>query len=223
MKKAHAPDSPRRRYDGQGKRLAQKNATRLALVATARRLFAEKGYHETGTTEIVAAAGVTQGALYHHFADKEDLFLAVFMAVQRDVPQISAAASGTAGKTDPWTKFRRGVHAFLTAAPAHRDLQRILLLDGPVVLGWKRWREIQQSHGLGAVVAALDKAMAAGVLPALPVQQTGHMILAMIDEAALLIVNGENRPAKIRAIADTVDVLLSGMALTRSAMARARR
>ena len=222
MKKERPVSTPARRYDGRGKRLAQKNATRQALIDTARRLFAEKGYHETGTTEIVAEAGVTQGALYHHFADKEDLFLAVFMAVQRDVLRISEAASGTTGAADPWTEFRKGVHAFLIAAPAHRDLQRILLLDGPVVLGWKRWREIQQSHGLGAVVAAIELAVAAGLLPALPVQQTGHMILAMIDEAALLIVNGENRPAKIRQIADTVDVLLAGIALPRKASRKER-
>lgn len=203
----------RRHGSTKGKRWAQAMATRQQLIDTGRNLFAEKGYHATSTPEIVAQSGVTQGALYHHFADKEDLFLAVFMEVQRDVSKISLGTIPPIADADPWTIFRKGSSAFLHAVVGHKDLQRILLLDGPVVLGWKRWREIQQSYGLGTISDAVSKAIAAEILPPLQVTPLAHMILAMFDEAALLIVNGEDRPAAIEQIAATVDALLRGIAI----------
>ena len=204
--------SARRGYGGNGKRRAQAMATRQKLIDIGRLLFAEKGYHGTGTTEIVAKSGLTQGALYHHFADKEDLFLAVFMDVQRDVAEVSLGSIPPIEPGEPWIAFRKGVDAFLRVVVDHKDLQRILLLDGPVVLGWKRWREIQKSYGLGIISDAVGKAITAGIVPPLPVTQLAHMILAVIDEAALLIVNANDPPAAIEQAVATVDAILSGIA-----------
>jgi AcrR family transcriptional regulator len=228
IKRSKSESSGRRKYGiNKGKRWAKASATRQKLIDTGRKLFAEHGYHGTGTTEIVAQSGVTQGALYHHFADKEDLFLAVFMDVQRDLPRITqASVEPSINESNPWSAFREGVSTFLNVIVNHRDLQRILLVDGPAVLGWKRWREIQQSYGLGVISDAVEASIAAGILPALPAKQLSHMILAASDEAALLIVNGEGQPAAIKRIAATMDALLAGLAAPESrrpAVGRARR
>jgi AcrR family transcriptional regulator len=102
-------------------------------------LFAAQGYHATGTHDVVAHAGVTRGALYHHFPDKKSLFLAVFHDVEASLTTPSAQAStGAAGPRsggDAWSQLQQGLQASLTAA-LEPEVQRILLIDGPAVLGW---------------------------------------------------------------------------------------
>ena len=111
-------------------------ATRAALIAAARRLFAERGYAGVGTEEIVRAAGVTRGALYHHFADKQDLFLAVFHQVQADL----AAATTGSERGDALDLLIGALQQFLDASADNADVQQVLLIDGPAVLGWDQWR-----------------------------------------------------------------------------------
>src|SRR6516164_3359363 len=118
----------------------QSEATRTALLATARAMFAERGYAAVGTEEIVRSAGVTRGALYHHFAGKAELFEAVYEDVERElVGTIADSLMATA--TDPLQALHAGTRAFLEACedPA---VQRIAMIDAPSVLGWERWREI---------------------------------------------------------------------------------
>jgi AcrR family transcriptional regulator len=181
--------------DTKARRAAQAQATRTALVDAAQRLFVEKGYHRTGTEEVVAAAGVgTRGALYHHFADKLALFEAVFIAVEIDL--VMAAAQNLADPADgALNQLRQGLVGFLDASLTPH-VQQILLIDGPAVLGWTRWRELESVYGLGAIRAMLDKAVEEGDLaPGQPVDVLAHVLLAAADETALFIANAPDQHA----------------------------
>ncbi|MCU4183257.1 TetR/AcrR family transcriptional regulator [Acidiferrimicrobium sp. IK] len=189
-------------------RSEQAYATRAALIDAARALFVEKGYHRTGTEEIVAAAGVgTRGALYHHFADKRALFLAVFEAVEEDL--VGSAAAGVL-PGDAFGQLRAGLLAFLDASLTP-EVQRVLLLDGPAVLGWRTWRSLEEKYGLGAIQSLLGQAVEEGAVRRQPLGALAHLLLAVIDEAALFVVHAVD-PAAARAEAATaVDGLLAGI------------
>lgn len=189
-------------------RAEQAATTRRAILTAARRLFVEQGYFGTATEEIVAEAGVgTRGALYHHFADKRALFLAVFDEVERDL----AAGSGSPPAGDPLDMLRHGLQSFLDAAAVDPAVQRIVLIDGPAVLGWETWRGLEEQYGLGVLRQALDLAVAEGAIVDQPTEPLAHMLLAMIDEAALYIANS---PHKRRARIETrsaLDLFLGGL------------
>jgi AcrR family transcriptional regulator len=185
-------------------------ATRLALIAAARRLFVDKGYFATGTEEIVAAAGVgTRGALYHHFADKKRLFLAVFEQVEQSLLD---AAGDTERPQHPLGRLRSGLLGFLDASLTP-EVQRVLLIDGPAVLGWPEWRALEERYGLGAIRSLPEFAVSDGSLPRQPLDALAHVLLAAIDEAALFIANADDpAAAKDQAVA-AVDRLLAGLRL----------
>jgi AcrR family transcriptional regulator len=163
----------------------QSEATRAALIAVARELFAERGYAAVGTEEIVRAAGVTRGALYHHFAGKKELFQAVYEEVERQLVE-RIAESAMASASDPLQALRAGAQAFLDACedPA---VQRVALVDAPSVLGWEQWREIGLRYGLGLVQATVQAAIEAGQIDPQPVGPLAHLLLGAIDEGAMLI------------------------------------
>ena len=128
-------------------------ATRAALVSAARRLFVERGYHDTSTEEIVALAGVgTRGALYHHFADKRTLFVAVFEAVEQDL--VAAAGGSLADDLPPLELLRAGLIGFLDASLTP-EVQRVLLIDGPAVLGWQELCALTEPRDLRSLNPAL--------------------------------------------------------------------
>jgi AcrR family transcriptional regulator len=171
-------------------REAKGEATRAALTRAARKLFVAKGYFATGTEEIVAEANVgTRGALYHHFTDKQDLFRAVFDQVQTDL----AAATLINERDDPLDMLTAALQQFLDASAENPDVQQVLLIDGPAVLGWDQWRGLEAEYGLGAITAMLDAAVARGVVPKQPTAPLAHMLLAAVDEAALYIANSDDR------------------------------
>jgi AcrR family transcriptional regulator len=167
-------------------------ATRDALVAVGLNLFAERGYADVGTEEIVARAKVTRGALYHHFTDKRDLFRAVHERVEEELVERIAAKIG--GIEDPWELMMAGTRAFLDACdePA---VKQIALTDAPAVLGWKEWREVDLRYGLGLMRASLDGAMEAGVIRKVPIEPLSHLLLAAMAEAALMIANADDPKA----------------------------
>ena len=141
--------------------LARGEATKVALIAAARELFVTKGYFATGTEEIVAHADVgTRGALYHHFADKKELFRAVFDQVQADL----AAATTVNDRDDALDLLIAALQQFLHASADNQDVQQILLIDGPAVLGWDKWRSLEADYGLGVITAMLDAAVAQKVI-----------------------------------------------------------
>ena len=176
-------------------------ATRAALMSAARGLFTERGYAAVGTEEIVGRAKVTRGALYHHFADKRDLFRAVHEEMEGEI--VAAIAGRMDGTTDPLELLKVGTRAFLDACmdPAHA---RVNLLEAPSVLGWAEWREIDMRHGMGLVTAGLQAGMDAGVLRRQPVLPLAHLLLAAMGEAALMIANSDEP----RATRDEMEVSL---------------
>ncbi len=157
--------------------------TRRLLVEAGRKLFAERGYAETGTPDIVAAAGLTRGALYHHFADKTALFAAVVEAEHAAVAA-SIEAAGGAKPADPVAALLAGSKAFF-AAMADPGRRRILLLDAPAVLGREALDAIDARHGLETLVCGLGDAMDAGALKRLPVLPLAQLFGALFDRAAL--------------------------------------
>jgi len=183
-------------------------STRNALVAAARRLFVERGYHATSTEQIVALAGVgTRGALYHHFADKRALFVAAFEAVEED---LVAAAGAAIQDAPPLETLRNGLIDFLDASLTP-EVQRILLIDGPAVLGWQEWRAIEARYGLGGIRGMLEFAVADGSLPRQPVEVLAHLLLATAAEAALFIANADDPAAARDQAVGALDRLLSGI------------
>jgi AcrR family transcriptional regulator len=176
--------------------------TRDALIAAARVLFAERGFAGVGTEEIVRAARMTRGALYHHFESKEDLFRAVYEQVEQElVEQIAAVALAA---TDPLEVLRLGARAFLDACedPA---VQRIALIDAPSVLGWEQWREIGLRYGFGLVQSTLEAAMEAGVIERQPVRPLAHLLLGSIDEAGMLVARADDGGKTKREVAAAVE------------------
>jgi AcrR family transcriptional regulator len=141
------------------------------------------------------SSGVTRGALYHHFADKQDLFRAVHE--QLEAALVADIAARIGGIEDPWKLMVVGVRAFLDACtdPA---LMRISLLDAPVVLGWAEWREIDERHGLGLVSFGLQNAMDRGTLARQAVRPLAHLLMGAMAEAAMLIANASD-PDQARA------------------------
>jgi AcrR family transcriptional regulator len=200
--------------DTKARRAAQAETTRAALIAAARRLFVEKGYHRTSTEEVVAEAGVgTRGALYHHFADKQALFEAAFIAVEEDLV-IEAAKSLADAADGALNQLRQGLVGFLDASLTPH-VQRILLIDGPAVLGWVKWRELESLYGLGAIRAMLERAVEEGDLAAgQPVDALAHVLLAAADETALFIANAPDQRAArdqgVRALNAVLDGLRAG-------------
>jgi AcrR family transcriptional regulator len=184
------------------------DATRAALIGAARELFVSKGYFATGTEEIVARAGVgTRGALYHHFSDKQDLFRAVFDQVQTDL----AAATVVNQHDDALDLLTAGLEQFLDASAGNRDVQQVLLIDGPAVLGWDQWRRLEAEYGLGVISAMLDAAVAQHVIPRQPTAPLAHMLLAAVDEAALYIANAPDRRRAHLQARQALKRLLSGL------------
>ena len=183
-------------------------ATRGALVDAARALFAERGYAGVGTEEIVRRAGVTRGALYHHFDGKEDLLRAVLHDLARELAEASATAA--LAQTDQWKQILAAVDAFLDACidPA---VQRIMMTDAPSVLGWDEWREIDTQYGLGLVKASLAQAMETGLIARQPVDPLAHLIVGALDEAAMYIARAADASAARREMGDSIERMLAGL------------
>jgi AcrR family transcriptional regulator len=198
----------------ENKHVERSRATRERLVTHARALFAERGYAAVGTEEIVRAAGVTRGALYHQFRDKQALFEAVVEAVEAETTaRIAAAAYGAA---DHREALHAGGRAFL-AVCAEPQVERILLIDAPAVLGRDRWREISLRHGLGLVTGVLEAGMEAGVIARQPVTALAHMLIGALDEGAMLVARADNRMAVRDDVEQVMDRLLAGLSAERGA------
>jgi AcrR family transcriptional regulator len=185
-------------------------ATRHRLVAAARTLFAERGYAGVGTEEIVQAAGVTRGALYHQFRDKADLFAAVAEAAQAEVARRITSGSETDGPVDPMTALYAGVRRFLEAC-ADPAVERILLLDGPAVLGWQAWRDLADRYGLGLLQHGLQAAMDAGAIAPQPLAPLAHVLIGALDECALYVARAADPAAARQQCTAILQKLLDGL------------
>ena len=183
--------------------------TRGTLVRTARELFAERGFGGVGTEEVVRRAGVTRGALYHHFrGGKAALFAAVVEQIEQELVEEIAAGALSAG--DPFEALERGCDAWL-AACVRPDVQRIALIDAPSVLGWEAWRELGLRYGLGLVEAALGAAMDAGALERQPVRPLAHLLVSALDEAGLMVARADDVEATRAELGAMLRRLLEGL------------
>jgi AcrR family transcriptional regulator len=191
-------------------RAQRAEATRQALVTAARELFAERGYHDVGVRDVTALAGVTRGAVTHHFGDKQALFLAVFDAVERELISDGAARLAGASNLNAWARFRASLQHYLDAA-TRPDVQRITLVDGPAVLGWLRWRELEEAYSLGALTTALQSAMDQGLIQQRPVEPLAHLILGSVMEAALLVAHSDNPEHRRIEVGQALDDMLRGL------------
>jgi AcrR family transcriptional regulator len=200
-----APAAPSRRTQAE-----RSESTRGALIAAARVLFAERGYAGVGTEEIVRAAGVTRGALYHHFDGKRELFEAVYERVEVELAERIATGALAANASSPMEAMRAGAEMFLQAC-TEPEAQRIALLDGPSVLGWDRWREIAAEHGLGLIEASLQAAIDEGAIEPQPVRPLAHVLMGALDEAAMLVARSEDPEAMRVEVGRTLDSLLAAL------------
>ena len=189
----------------------RREATREALIAAARRLFTERGYEGVATEEIVRVAGVTRGALYHHFGDKASLLEAVYARIEAESTERVARVVLGSELHSPLDAMKAGIAAFL-AECAQPELRQIALRDAPAVLGWDRWREIGAANGLGLIEASLGAAIEAGEIRELPVKPTAHLLMGALDEAAMVLARDE-RPEARAEVTDVLVTLLEGFAL----------
>ena len=186
------------------------DATRAALVAAARPLFADRGYAGIGTEEIARAAGVTRGALYHHFDGKRELFEAVYERIEIELAERIASGALQANASSPLAAMKAGAEMFLLAS-TEPETQQIVLLDGPSVLGWDRWREIATEHGLGLIEATLQAAVEAGEIDPQPVRPLAHVLMGALDEAAMLVARADDAERMRAEVGRTLGALLDGL------------
>lgn len=183
-------------------------STQAALITAARTLFAEQGYAAVPADEIVRAAGVTRGALYHHFGDKQGLFRAVIEQIETEITEDLKTVLDAAG--DPWTGALGVLSRFLDLC-LRPEVVRIALTDAVSVLGWQEWRELENRYGLGLITEILESAAADGLLIDAPIPELAQLALSACAEAALMIAHAEDREAaKEKALAALV-ALLSGL------------
>jgi AcrR family transcriptional regulator len=182
-------------------------------MAAARRLFTERGYDGVGTEEIVRAAGVTRGALYHHFGGKAELLEAVYERLEAESTERVARVVLGSDLESPLEAMKAGIEAFLDEC-AEPELQRIALHDAPAVLGWDRWREIAAANGLGLIEASLSAAIEAGEIRPLPVKPMAHLLLGALDEAAMLVARSED-PVSRAEVTAVLLALLESFAILR--------
>jgi AcrR family transcriptional regulator len=174
------------------------------LVETATRLFAENGYEGTSIEAVLDAASVSRGSLYHHFATKEALFEAAFMAVEERIGvEVVSAWDGT---DDAVAALRAGSLEWMRLA-GDPVVQRVVLIDAPAVLGWERWREIEEANALGGIKAVMQSAAAHGRIPAELSDAFAHMLLATVNELALMIAKAEDQTSAQRIAQEAVDEL----------------
>jgi AcrR family transcriptional regulator len=179
-------------------------ATTGALVEAARDLFAQDGYVATSLDDVVAKAGMTKGALYHHFAGKRELFAAVFAAEQRKLSEVVTTAY--ASHEDPWEAFEAGCRAFVEACQ-EPGVQRIFLLDAPAALGWEEIRQIE-SGSMEMMVLGIERAIEAGRIAPRDSRQLAHLLFGAICETAMVVARAPDQRAALRdAVAELASVL----------------
>ena len=200
--------------DGKGRRTQTERtaATRRALLDAARSLFAEKGYHGAAAEEIVGRAGLTRGALYHHFEDKRDLFRVVVDEMEGEIDEeIEAAERAQPGLPEA---VMAGYRAFIDAV-LDPEMRRTFFLDGPSVLGWE-WREIDARHAVGKIEEGLEALIAEGFVEPQPVGPLARLINGTLLEAAFFVAASEDPEAARDEVWGAMERLLGGLMNRRS-------
>lgn len=197
------------RQDGKpNRKVEQGRATRRLLLDTARRVFAEHGYEDVSAEQLVREAGVTRGALYHHFADKRDLFRTLVVEVQEELDERIREAAGEAGTG--WQLVEAGVQAAMEAC-LEPDVARIVLLDGPAVLGWDEWDRLDAEFGMAQTRAGLEILMAEGVVAEQPIEPLARMMVALLNGACRAVAQSDDPKATLAEVQPATLLLLGGL------------
>ncbi|EQB34697.1 MULTISPECIES: TetR/AcrR family transcriptional regulator [Virgibacillus] len=163
---------------------AEAGETIQLLLQTGKQHFAKYGYAKTALEDIVKDSGLTRGALYHHFKNKEGLFFAVIESIQKQIAQnIEQQASKS---SDQWEQLSLGCRAFITSA-IEPDHKQIILIDGPVVIGWNRWRQLDANHSMRLLYNQLEQMQKNGCFLSLSVESLTHSLSGAMNESALWI------------------------------------
>ncbi|WIW89502.1 helix-turn-helix domain-containing protein [Sphingobium sp. V4] len=196
-------------------RAARAAATRDSLLRVARTLFEERGYFEIGTPELVVAAGVTRGALYHHFGNKFEIFKEVFLIVEQELFEEALSLFEPSWITHR-TRLRDGSRAYLTAVAGSAARQRIMLIDGPAVLGWEKWRYMQSASFRDLHERNIRSLMDSGEMRPAEPQFVSRLLIAALNEAALAIAHAQpaERDAVRIGVTDSVMLLIDGLLLS---------
>lgn len=185
---------------------AEMQATRASLLATARKVLAEHGYADTSMDDLTAQAGLTRGALYHHFGDKRGLLAAVVAQIDDEMDARLQAISD--GAEDAWQGFRQRCHAYLQMA-LEPEIQRIVLRDARAVLGGAS--PDSQRHCLQSMQGLIAALMAQGTVTPADPQALASLIYGSLAEAAFWIAEGANGAARLAQAAVALDLLLRGL------------
>ena len=183
-------------------------ATRGRLIATARRLFAERGFAATSTEEILSEAGVSRGALYHHFSNKTDLFQATFEAVEDELTVKLLETATAGGETDPIKILELGFNAFLDQCD-NPEVQRIVMLDAPTVLGWDTWHELDERYAFGTIKGVLAVAADAGRIDPEAVDPLTHLLVGAVMQAGMVVARADDPAAAKRMLGESFALLVS--------------
>ncbi len=185
-------------------------ATQQALVAAARELWGARGYAAVSTPEIVHAAGVTRGAMYHQYADKTELFRAVLEAVERDLVERLAAMVAAERPKTPADALHIAADAWLELS-GEPEVRQVVLLDAPSVLGWAGFREVYQRYGLGMTEQLLSAAIDSGELKPQPTRPLATIVIGALDEAAMSIANADDPEQEKEQVRMVIHDLIEGL------------
>jgi AcrR family transcriptional regulator len=191
-------------------RAEQVAQTRAALVASGRTLFGENGFRATSVEDLAREARVTTGALYHHFPTKTALFEAVFLQAHTDL--MTASKRAAQGASDGIDELARGFEAFLDGV-LQPDMQRILIVDGPAVLGLARYTELDEQYAHAVIVHALTAAAQAGTISVEDPETATRLLLGALTRGAMLIANSPDPVETRHAVAKSMRALLSSFTL----------
>ncbi|MGW1741598.1 TetR/AcrR family transcriptional regulator [Nocardia sp. NPDC001965] len=184
--------------------------TRTMLEQAGRRLFAEHGYTGTSAAQLVTEAGVTRGALQHHYGDKRGLFLAVLEQLETEITAEVRNSLRTAATDDILVSLASGLNTFLELCQ-RPEVVRIALFDAPAVLGWQAWREMEARHGLGLITAELERARAMGAITAEAVPVLAQLLLSAVSEAGLIVAHAEDKENARTQTQQSLLLLVSGL------------
>jgi AcrR family transcriptional regulator len=179
-------------------------STRAHLIATATQLFTERGYENTSVELVLEHAGVSKGSLYHHFENKEALFEAVLDAVESEVA--AALVKAGSGVPEPVEALRRACRAWLRLA-RNPSVRQIVLLDAPAVMGWDKWRELDDRHAFGILKTAVAETPACKE-EGQSAEVIAHILLAAIIEMAMLVARSDTPKKALATADDALDRLL---------------
>jgi AcrR family transcriptional regulator len=186
-----------RRGGTQEAQQARAEETRVALLTMARQMFAELGFHDTGTVALVTRAHVTSGALYHHFRDKKTLFEAVFLEVLNELRR-SADSEARRENADRWGLITSAFDNYLRLVAFSSEFQRIVLIDGPVVFGWGHWRELLAEHVTTDIETTVALMIDDGLIGQQPPRPLANLLQGALNEAALSIAHSPD-PHRVQA------------------------